>query len=52
MNNKDSASEKKKDWRNFLLLSLVGLPITTVLLICAYGFIIWFMQIFFWGPPQ
>lgn len=52
MTDKISKPEKNHDWRNFLLLSLIGLPITVILLICAYGFSIWFMQILFWGPPQ
>lgn len=52
MDNKNSTSNKNKDWRNFLLLSLVGLPVTALLLICAYGFSVWFMQILFWGPPH
>lgn len=52
MTKKDSSPNKNHDWRNFLLLSLVGLPITAILLICSYGFIIWFMQILFWGPPH
>lgn len=41
-----------KEWKRFLLLALVGLPIVTVGLICAYGFIVWFGQILFWGPPS
>lgn len=40
------------EWRRALLLAFVGLPIVTLLAVCAYGFIIWFMQILFWGPPQ
>lgn len=52
MSNKDSISDKKRDWRNFILLSCVGLPVTVVLLLCAYGFTIWFMQLLFWGPPH
>lgn len=41
-----------KEWKRFLLLALVGLPIVTVALICAYGFIVWFGQMVFWGPPS
>lgn len=52
MDNKISPADKKRDWRNFLLLGFVGLPVTVFLLICAYGFAIWFMQLLFWGPPQ
>ncbi|WP_460551765.1 periplasmic nitrate reductase, NapE protein [Comamonas piscis] len=40
------------EWRRVLLLAFVGLPIMTLLAVCAYGFAIWFMQILFWGPPQ
>ncbi|WP_282569176.1 hypothetical protein [Aliiroseovarius sp. S1339] len=35
----------------FLLLAFVLLPILMVGAIAAYGFIVWFMQILFWGPP-
>lgn len=40
------------EWCRALLLAFVGLPIVTLLAVCAYGFIIWFMQILFWGPPR
>lgn len=40
------------EWRQCLLLAFVGLPFVALLAVCAYGFIIWFMQILFWGPPQ
>lgn len=41
-----------QEWRRALLLAFVGLPVVALLSVCAYGFIIWFMQILFWGPPQ
>ncbi len=41
-----------KEWKRFLLLALIGLPIVTIGLICAYGFMVWFGQILFWGPPS
>lgn len=40
------------EWRRVLLLAFVGLPVMTLLAVCAYGFAIWFMQLLFWGPPQ
>ncbi|GAA5104256.1 periplasmic nitrate reductase, NapE protein [Wohlfahrtiimonas larvae] len=52
MMTKVSGSDKKREWRNFLILGFIGLPIITVLLICAYGFSVWFMQLLFWGPPH
>ncbi len=44
--------DKKSEWRRFLLLGFVGLPIISLLLVCAYGFILWFGQMLFWGPPS
>lgn len=52
MVNKVSTTERQRDWRNFLLLGFVGLPITAFLAICGYGFIVWFMQLLFLGAPQ
>ena len=40
------------DWAKFLLLAFVGLPLTMVALIAVYGFIVWFLQILFFGPPS
>lgn len=41
----------KHQWLSALIMSFIGLPIITILFICAYGFIVWFGQMFFWGPP-
>ncbi len=40
-----------KEWKRFLLLAFIGLPIMAAIMISLYGFAIWFGQIFFWGPP-
>lgn len=40
------------EWRRFLLLAFVGLPVTMTLAIAAYGFVVWFLQILFFGPPS
>ncbi len=48
----DTSLPLAAEWRRVLLLAFVGLPIMTLLAVCAYGFVIWFMQILFWGPPQ
>ena len=45
------ASAIKKEWPAFLLLAFVGLPVTMTLLIAAYGFVVWFLQLLFFGPP-
>jgi nitrate reductase NapE len=46
------ASGPKNEWPRFLLLAFVGLPITMTLAIAAYGFVVWFLQILFFGPPS
>lgn len=48
----EPAPSAAAEWRRCLLLAFVGLPVVALLAVCAYGFIIWFMQILFWGPPQ
>ena len=45
------ASGRKSEWPRFLLLAFVGLPITMTLAIAASGFVVWFLQILFFGPP-
>ncbi len=40
------------EWRKFLLLALVGLPVAMTLAIAAYGFVVWSLQILFFGPPS
>jgi periplasmic nitrate reductase NapE len=46
------ASARKNDWPRFLLLAFVGLPVTMVMAIATYGFVVWFLQILFFGPPS
>ena len=45
------AAGRKSEWPKFLLLAFVGLPITMTLAIAAYGFVVWILQILFFGPP-
>ena len=40
------------DWQFFGLVAGVILPALLVGSLIAYGFIVWFMQIFFFGPPS
>lgn len=61
MNNRASGSsslpgtdmpKRKSEWPKFLLLAFIGLPVTMTLSIAAYGFVVWFLQILFFGPPS
>ncbi|PWF21248.1 periplasmic nitrate reductase, NapE protein [Corticimicrobacter populi] len=42
----------RREWRCFLMLACVGLPLLMVVAIAAYGFVVWMLQIFFFGPPK
>ncbi len=44
--------DDRNEWRSFLLLAFVGLPVVMVGSIVVYGFIVWFLQIMFFGPPS
>ncbi len=41
----------KREWLTAFLMSFIALPIIALLFLCAYGFIVWFGQMWFWGPP-
>ena len=44
--------DHRNEWMSFLLLAFVGLPVVMVGSIIVYGFIVWFLQIMFFGPPS
>ena len=48
----EATAGSRSDWRNFLLLAFVGLPVVMVGAIAAYGFVVWFLQLAFFGPPS
>ena len=41
----------QSEWRFFAFVAGVVLPALLVGSLIAYGFVVWFMQIFFFGPP-
>lgn len=42
---------KSGEWRHFILLMVIVLPILAFCAIGAYGLFVWIMQLLFWGPP-
>lgn len=44
-------AKPQHEWRNFLLLMVVGLPASAGVLLVIYGFLVWFSQLLFFGPP-
>ncbi len=43
---------KRREWLSALVMAFVALPFIALLFLCAYGFIVWFGQMWFWGPPS
>ncbi len=41
----------RSEGRQFFVLAVIILPLLLVLGVAAYGFIVWMLQIFFFGPP-
>lgn len=44
------ARVKSEEWRSFLFLTAVMVPVLTVLIIAGYGFAVWMYQMVA-GPP-
>ncbi|BAN28093.1 periplasmic nitrate reductase, NapE protein [Caballeronia insecticola] len=43
---------KSEELRSFLFLTVVMVPVLTVMFIAAYGFAVWFYQMLVGGPPH
>ncbi len=48
----DTEAGGRNDWKAFLLLAFVGLPVVMIGAIAAYGFVVWFLQMTVFGPPS
>ena len=44
------AQVRSAEWRSFLFLTAVMVPVLTVLIIAGYGFAVWMFQVVA-GPP-
>lgn len=51
VNKSTDAETRSLEWKSFLIISVVLFPVLSVALVGGYGFLIWFMQVFFMGPP-
>lgn len=45
-------STKSEEIRSFVFLTVFMAPVLAGLLIAAYGFLVWFFQMFVAGPPH
>ncbi|CAL8476824.1 periplasmic nitrate reductase NapE (plasmid) [Caballeronia sp. S22] len=43
---------QSEELRSFLFLTVVMVPVLTVMIIAAYGFAVWFYQMLVGGPPH
>ncbi|MBO1518604.1 periplasmic nitrate reductase, NapE protein [Oceanisphaera pacifica] len=50
MSNSTPSSSRRREWQTFLLLTVVLIPLLSVMTVAGYGFIVWFLQMIF-GPP-
>lgn len=41
----------RSEGRQFLVLAGIILPLLLVLGVAAYGFVVWMLQVFVFGPP-
>ncbi|KPU83415.1 TorE protein [Psychromonas sp. PRT-SC03] len=48
---KNDSNTSAAEWKTFLFLTVCLFPILSVALIGAYGFSVWFLQMFLMGPP-
>ncbi|GAL10064.1 periplasmic nitrate reductase component NapE [Vibrio astriarenae] len=51
VNKIDSAEERSLEWKSFLVIAVLLFPVLSVALVGGYGFIVWMLQVFVFGPP-
>lgn len=47
----DKSETKSLEWKSFLFIGVFLFPLLSVILIGGYGFIVWMLQVFAFGPP-
>ena len=50
-NNEIEAHNKASEWKTFFMLTVCLFPALSIALVGAYGFSVWFLQMFLMGPP-
>ncbi|TOH63321.1 trimethylamine N-oxide reductase system protein TorE, partial [Vibrio parahaemolyticus] len=51
VNKIESGEKRSLEWKSFLFIAVVLFPILSVAFVGGYGFIVWALQVFFFGPP-
>lgn len=45
------APTAKREWLSFLFVTAVLMPLLAVAIVGGYGFVVWMLQAFVFGPP-
>ncbi|GIB04632.1 napE protein [Vibrio cholerae] len=51
VNKVESGEKRSLEWKSFLFITVVLFPILSVAFMGGYGFIVWMLQMFVFGPP-
>ncbi|MGR5119077.1 trimethylamine N-oxide reductase system protein TorE [Vibrio astriarenae] len=51
VNKIDGSEERSLEWKSFLIIAVLLFPVLSVALVGGYGFIVWMLQVFVFGPP-
>ncbi|SBO09401.1 Periplasmic nitrate reductase protein NapE [Vibrio mediterranei] len=51
VNKVESAEKHGMEWKSFFFICAVFFPLLSVAIVGGYGFIVWMLQIFVFGPP-
>ncbi len=51
VNKIESGEKRALEWKSFFFIAVVLFPILSVAFVGGYGFIVWMLQVFFFGPP-
>jgi nitrate reductase NapE len=48
----EDRQRKTEEWRTWVFFTLIMAPLTAVLIVSGYGFVVWMWQTFIAGPPS
>ncbi|GAA5648214.1 MULTISPECIES: trimethylamine N-oxide reductase system protein TorE [Vibrio] len=51
VNKKEGGEKRALEWKAFLFITVLLFPILSVAFVGGYGFIVWMLQMFVFGPP-
>ncbi len=52
MTETETSLRKTEELRSFLFLTIVMVPVLTVMFVAGFGFSVWFYQMLIGGPPH